>query len=107
MSVLIKGMDMPKRCVDCPIYFAGLCSVRLQNGKCPLDGRPDWCPLEEVPVPHGRLIDAEAFKEYISKAFVELSDEFKIEKYKNLAKYITEQFCLDIDEEPTVIEEEQ
>lgn len=57
MSVLIKGMDMPKRCVDCPIYFAGLCSVRLQNGKCPLDGRPDWCPLEDVPEP----------KDYINK----------------------------------------
>lgn len=60
MSVLIKGMDMPKRCVDCPIYFAGLCSVRLQNGKCPLDGRPEWCPLVDVPVPHGKLIDADA-----------------------------------------------
>lgn len=65
MSVLIKGMDKPKRCVDCPIYFAGLCSVRLQNGKCPLDGRPDWCPLEDVPAPHGRLIDADDFNKTI------------------------------------------
>lgn len=65
MSVLIKGMDMPKRCVDCPIYFAGLCSVRLQNGKCPLDGRPDWCPMVDVPVPHGKLIDAsDAVRKY-------------------------------------------
>lgn len=48
MSVLIKGMDMPKRCVDCPMYLAGMCSAKLMNGRCPLDGRPDWCPLEEV-----------------------------------------------------------
>lgn len=59
MSVLIKGMEKPKRCVDCPLNFAGLCSVRLQNGKCPLDGIPEWCPMTDVPEPHGKLIDAE------------------------------------------------
>ena len=59
MNVLIKGMEKPKRCADCPIYFAGLCSVKLQNGKCPLDGIPEWCPMIEVPTPHGRLFDAE------------------------------------------------
>lgn len=48
MGVLIKGMEKPKRCVERPIYFAGLCSIRLQNGKCPLDGIPEWCPMEEV-----------------------------------------------------------
>lgn len=61
MSVLIKGMDMPKRCVDCPIYFAGLCSLKLNGGRCPLDGRPDWCPLVDVPTPHGKLVDVDDF----------------------------------------------
>lgn len=61
MSVLIKGMEKPKRCVECPIYFAGLCSIRLQNGKCPLDGIPEWCPMEEVTTPHGKLIDVDDF----------------------------------------------
>ena len=59
MSILIKGLEKPKRCAECPIYFAGLCSVRLQNGKCPLDSIPEWCPMVEVATPHGKLIDAE------------------------------------------------
>ena len=24
--------------------------------------KPDWCPLVEIPTPHGRLIDADALK---------------------------------------------
>lgn len=43
MSVLIKGMDMPKNCGKCFIGDRSLCA----NG----------CPLVEVPTPHGRLLD--------------------------------------------------
>lgn len=54
MSVLIKGMEMPKNC--------GLCFLRV--GKCSrriyMKNRPSDCPLIEVPEPHGRLIDADA-----------------------------------------------
>lgn len=55
MSVLIKGIDMPKNCLDCEIF--GLCSLkdRLEHIK---DRNPD-CPLIEIPTPHGRLIDAD------------------------------------------------
>ena len=65
MSVLIKGMEMPKSCEKCPCKtadaFGGLgCQT---TGYIPLrkanQDRPDWCPLIEVP-PHGRLIDADA-----------------------------------------------
>lgn len=48
MSVLIKGMEKPKRCVDCPISFAGLCSVRLDKGRYPLYKIPEWCPMIEI-----------------------------------------------------------
>ena len=65
MSVLIKGMEMPKSCEKCPCKtadaFGGLgCQT---TGYIPLrkanQDRPDWCPLVEIP-PHGRLIDADA-----------------------------------------------
>ena len=65
MSVLIKGMEMPKSCEKCPCKtadaFGGLgCQA---TGYIPLrkanQDRPDWCPLVEIP-PHGRLIDADA-----------------------------------------------
>ena len=48
MSVLIKGMEMPTNCHECPLLFVtSIC-----------DGSKD-CPLVHVP-PHGRLIDADA-----------------------------------------------
>lgn len=51
MSVLIKDMEMPKNCHECPLlYVTSLC-----------DGLKD-CPLVPVP-PHGRLIDADVLKE--------------------------------------------
>ena len=52
MSVLIRGMEMPKNC--------DTCFVRVIRCKLYLHGRkhrhPD-CPLVEVPTPHGRLGD--------------------------------------------------
>lgn len=62
MSVLIKGAGMPEACCTCPCSYDNQCAVNL---KYPTfeeyhGSRPAWCPLIEVPVPHGRLIDADA-----------------------------------------------
>ena len=72
-DLLIKGMDMPERCIDCPLLLGY--HSRLENktvyhctGRVPEDSRfsedtdlskrPEYgCPLIEVK-PHGRLIDA-------------------------------------------------
>ena len=37
----------------------------LANNRKPImfDGRPDWCPLVELPEKHGRLIDADELEE--------------------------------------------
>lgn len=64
MSILIKGMEMPKNCWDCEVGGA----KQMDNATCPFysmeyweqenyqDKIADGCPL--VPVPqHGRLID--------------------------------------------------
>ena len=66
MSILIKGMITPSRCDMCSMRAMGVawCMVAKRStshsktGK-PLDEtrRPKWCPIVEVPVPHGRLID--------------------------------------------------
>lgn len=64
MEILIKGMEMPVQCASCKLFsfiqFKGeikeVCNAidrLLEN----LYQRPDWCPLSEVPMPHGRLID--------------------------------------------------
>ena len=57
-------------------------------------------PSIEVNEPHGRCIDADAFKKRITKAL----KYFKGHPNFVLAKKVTDDFCLDIDEEPTVIE---
>lgn len=66
MSVVIKGMEMPKVCGECPAYEIGYTGCLLYSNGIParykLSARekPDWCELIELP-PHGRLIDADDF----------------------------------------------
>ena len=63
MSILIKGMEMPKNCEKC-----NLCDVVYCNSYrfCSLDfyreTRAPDCPLIEVPTPHGDLIDRDAIQ---------------------------------------------
>lgn len=75
MSVLIKGMEMPKSCIACPMLegdrMDGLCHAVSRwldddeywtwylypEGDMD-DSKPCNCPLVPVPTPHGRLIDA-------------------------------------------------
>ena len=65
MAIMIKGMEMPENCNECPclggdswnLMRAYQCNIMLQGGIgdgrpewWPLgDGRPEWCPLVEVP----------------------------------------------------------
>lgn len=77
MSVLIKGIEMPKSCWQCQFLagysYDGLC--KAANRWLDDDDYFDWyqypegdidtikpinCPLVEIPTPHGRLIDADA-----------------------------------------------
>lgn len=83
MSVLIKDVDMPKRCIECPLcqhislvdspllIYACAKGMRPMYSHETAEGvdefckmqKPDWCPLVEVPTPHGRLIDLDKFLE--------------------------------------------
>ena len=67
MSILIKGIEMPQCCQDCPLNYDQM--------ECAVTGTAWWsdsmvlvgfdsekerlydCPLIEVPTPHGRLAD--------------------------------------------------
>lgn len=67
MSVIIKGMKMPKSCDSCDLIqfddegLEAHCPLSPYYRWCgtPPDYRPEGCPLVKVPTPHGRLIDAE------------------------------------------------
>jgi hypothetical protein len=49
-----------------------------------------------------RLIDADAFKKYLKEKFKDVKDQFQTEKMRSFAQTITNAFCRDIDEQPTV-----
>ena len=71
MSILIKDMEMPETCEECsfhcyhsdgeyvcvatPLFYP----MNLANSK---GIRKDWCPLVEVPTPHGDLIDRDVLE---------------------------------------------
>ena len=55
MSILVKGMEMPKRCLDCPMYDCYNYNCQMYASGIPArysrDGstRPEWCELVELP----------------------------------------------------------
>jgi hypothetical protein len=67
MSVLLKGMEMPKDCWECPmqVYYSSgktWCKsadmiIAEDYKPIPFDGKPKWCPLVEVSTPHGKLVE--------------------------------------------------
>ncbi len=71
MSYIVP-MEKPKRCGLCPCFHAEH-PMHCQAVKASKDKRiiapygapiPDWCPLINIPTPHGRLIDADALNIY-------------------------------------------
>lgn len=103
MSVIVKGMEMPKNCEECMVYvryktwsgdhgcFCGLTKRDVINSK----KIEDLCPLIEIP-PHGKLIDADRL----------LTDRMK-SKYYHLPNGDIAIPIIDIEHAPTVLEEEE
>ena len=106
MSYIVPR-DKPKRCTQpkCRFMDKDTLDCRLQGKSWEsFEEQYEHCPLIEVPTPHGRLIDADEFKGYIRSGYEEMKHLFN----ENLkaATLVTEGFCKDIDEAPTVIEAE-
>ena len=108
MSVLVKDTEMPKECRECPLetYYMNCGDTRCRATNkilaedykaIPFDGRPDWCPLVEVPA-HGRLIDADALIERME------SDAEQMEE--PIAQMFTYAAINDVKHSETVIEAE-
>ena len=87
MSVLIKGIQMPKNCSECPCwwvdgeaYAPSFCMVGSKYTEDPLDYThdkdtlPDDCPLIALPEKHGDLIDKNTIEWYKVKASVSVSN---------------------------------
>lgn len=108
MSILIKGMEMPRDCPMCPLShwnrldeFTGCevvngkrFAVTTDEGYAQSDTRPIWCPLVEIP-PHGRLIDADETKRVLGDYFE------KVKVSRRYAESLVDNAI------PTVIESEE
>ena len=76
MSVLIKGMGMPKACEWCS-FISTFTTESGLGCRCEVEKFEFWdyskrqenCPLVEVPLPHGRLIDADKFLEWLKEFY--------------------------------------
>lgn len=110
MSVIIKGMKMPKSCDSCDLIqfddegLEAHCPLSPYYRWCgtPPDYRPEGCPLVEIPTPLGRLIDADRLMEVIEK------NSYLLKGYYNSLEngmFLTG-IKQAIDEAPTVIDVE-
>lgn len=76
MSILIKGLDMPRGCGVCPCYdYVGMdgdfpyCNVQADLPDISYSMKKERlksCPLVEIPA-HGALIDRDDLLEYITR----------------------------------------
>ena len=60
MSVIIKNMSMPDKCMGCTMLVGTFCQVLNIDVDPFYDGgvkRNENCPLVELPEHHGRIID--------------------------------------------------
>lgn len=114
MDILIKGMEMPRFCADCPFRETRYDPGYYQYEKCKASGRIfnecrfdvntfaerlNDCPLIEIPTPHGRLIDANKLADNIA-TMLERNNKL-IDLW--LANLIQDE----IDDAPTILEAEE
>ena len=70
MSLIIKGSIMPLMCEECPCYDCDDYSCKATGRgviEYRYDGRPDNCPLVEIPTPHGDLVDRDDLIDEINR----------------------------------------
>lgn len=116
MGVYVRNLEMPVTCCEC-IFSGDVQELGVEGGlykkiaKClladsigiedpwresrwQLSNREAWCPLTEVKVPHGRLVDASDGATYAAR--FDHFDDLHMIASQNA-----------IDDLPTVIEEER
>ena len=67
MGVYISGMEMPESCNKCLFRDGFRCKAGEMFLSCDFGAINTDCPLVEVSVPHGRLIDVDALFAKLSK----------------------------------------
>lgn len=111
MGIYIKGLELPECCDKCPFKSY----VGVDHLECKITGyrfyvwevgwgdkpytRHESCPLIEIPDKHGRLIDADALYEEMSKGYLDIKEHDGISAAMTYACGMH-----DVKHAPTVIE---
>lgn len=88
-DILIRISNSVQCCGECPCFYAEhpmhCQAIPKRTYGAPYAGKPDWCPLHELP-PHGDLID-------LSKVVLEYGGLAKIppHDFVSTAQYFAEQ----------------
>ncbi len=111
MSLILKGIDLPKSCGECEFnynleggsYEWWECVI-LHDDINQFDTRRTDCPLIEIPTPHGRLIDADA----LETVFKDMAKcEWNQKAFPISWAYAFEDTIDEIDNAPTILEAEE
>lgn len=111
MSVVIKEMKYPESCAECALWMyddqGAMCPFKEHKYISDGDWQPpsdtkkgEWCPLVELPVKHGRLIEADSLKETLDYYIREAGWDVKTNR---VLGWVKDEF---IDSERTVVERE-
>ena len=110
MSIFLRGVDMPECCCGCPCCYekadgSCFCTAVKDGELCDiedLDQRLPNCPAEDVPEPHGDLIDADKLMKVIEENDYTLSSRLNTIDRGMFTIGIKQA----IDESPTIIKAE-
>lgn len=108
MSVIVKGMEMPTSCLECPLTdgHSASCLITEKSVYFSIDKRHDDCPLVPVP-PHGRLGDLDQLKELFREVIGNIAKRKEIEPVLEHMVRASAMVIEMIDDAPTIIESEE
>ena len=97
MSIILKGIDMPKDIDELRLIINGM-SIAIEPTKA-----------IQIPTPHGRLIDADAFVKDFTQNYEECRDVgyFSSEESETIAGVVASGVALDVYNAPTILEAEE
>lgn len=111
MGVYIKDMKMPEKCCACPMckeddlgymysYCTGKCNDIPNLG---LGEKPEWCPLVEIPTPHGDLVDKDTFMSWYKGSKVKYPITTDHSAYDTMMMY---EIFYELEDMPVIVEAE-
>ena len=102
MSLYIPGLNLPPNCNYCLCRSDTSRYCNAAHEYTPMIGKPEWCPLIEVP-PHGRLGDLDALiaENNLGTDCSKCKRDVRSCQYEMI--HSTMDFCEWIDDAPTII----